>query len=207
MSLRKIAGLLVVSGLVLGLIGGGVGAVFQDQVTATEDISVADFECLIVDATAGALIAGDQKSVSYTAPIIDSSAAGSAPYFFDVRNTGDINAVLTVSTSSVSAPFSIVGFPFAAVPLAPNATHRYNTGVQWTELGQVNAGTSGAVTWTVNCGEVPAPVTRTSSQLNFSSTGWGGWPRSRSRQRTVSWRWRSAWPRSGPPSPPASPSR
>ncbi len=51
MSLRKIAGLLVASGVTIGLIGGGVGAVFHDQVTARENIDVGTFACKIVDAT------------------------------------------------------------------------------------------------------------------------------------------------------------
>ena len=52
MTLRKIAGLLAAFGLTLGLIGGGVGAVFQDQVTATQNINVGTFECKITDADA-----------------------------------------------------------------------------------------------------------------------------------------------------------
>jgi hypothetical protein len=173
MSLRNVAGLLAGFGLVAGLIGSGVGAVFTDQVTAQENINVGTFACQIVAATPGADIAPDGKSVSYTAPTIMSSAPGSAPFSFTVENVGTIPQDLTVSTSGVSGPFSIIGAPFAPVALAGGDTHAYSTGVQWTELS--TPGVSGTATWTVSCGELPAPVTIQSAQLNFSSTGAGGW--------------------------------
>jgi hypothetical protein len=161
MSLRKVAGLLAAFGLTVGLIGGGVGAVFQDQVTATENINVGTFSCGITTATTGATLGavdalGYAHTVSYTAPTIMSSAAGSAPFSFTVKNTGSIPDVLTVSTSPASSPFSIIGAPFAAVPLAAGASHPYNTGVSWAELSNANLGASGSVTWTVNCGEAAA---------------------------------------------------
>ena len=77
MTLRKIAGLLAAFGLTVGLIGGGVGAVFQDQVTATEDISVGKVACEITSASpAGSnmVIAPDRKSLTYTPDMITSSA-------------------------------------------------------------------------------------------------------------------------------------
>lgn len=170
MTLRRIAGLLAAFGLTLGLIGGGVGAVFTDTLTATENINVGTFACVINDATPGAIIAGDRKSVSYTAPTINSSAAGNAPFFFEVSNAGSIAANLTVSTSPVSAPFSIIGAPFAAVPLPVAGTHTYNTGVSWGALTNANLGTSGSVTWTVNCGEVPAAPDLPANTYVFVST-------------------------------------
>lgn len=174
MNLRKTAGLLAAFGLMVGLIGSGVGAVFTDQVTADEHISIGTFECLIVEPSDGT-IAGDGKSVSYTAPAIMSSAPGSAPFQFTVEATGSIAAVLQVSTTPVSAPFSIIGAPFADVPLAYPATHTYNTGIQWTELSSVNEGTSGTVTWTINCVEAPAPVTIVHTQPGVGPNGWYGW--------------------------------
>jgi len=163
MSLKKIVGLLAGFALAVGLIGAGVGANFTDQVTAKENINVGTFQCKIVNATpigASNGIAADGKSVTYTAPEIDSSAAGSAPFSFTVKNTGSIGQVLTVSTSPVvSAPWSIIGAPFAAVPLAAGASTIYNTGISWTELQNANIGQKGTVTWTVNCGEnAPAVV-------------------------------------------------
>ena len=92
MSLRKIAGLLAAVGLAVGLIGSGVGAVFVDQVTATQNIDVGTFGCKIVSATTARRrrIAGDGKSVTYTSPTITSSAPGNAPFSFTVKNTGSI---------------------------------------------------------------------------------------------------------------------
>ena len=163
MSLRKVVGLLAGFALAVGLIGAGVGAVFTDSVTAQENINVGAFSCKIVAATpigASNGIALDGKSVTYTAPTIMSSAAGSAPFSFTVENTGAIAEVLTVSTSpSVSAPWSIIGAQFAPMPLAAGAQTTYDTGISWTQLQNANIGQQGTITWTVNCGEVPPPFT------------------------------------------------
>ena len=157
MSLKKVVGLLAGFALAVGLLGAGVGAVFTDSVTAQENINVGTFQCKIVAATpigASDGIAVDGKSVTYTAPTIMSSAAGTAPFSFTVQNTGTIADVLTVSTSPVvSAPWSIINAPFAPVPLAAGAQTTYNTGISWIELQNANIGQRGTVTWTVNCGE------------------------------------------------------
>jgi len=160
MSLKKVVGLLAGFALAVGLIGAGVGAVFTDSVTAKENINVGTFQCKIVAATpSAASLSADGKSLTYTAPTIMSSAAGSAPFSFTVQNTGTIADVLTVSTTPVSAPWSVINAPFAPAPLAAGATHVYNTGVSWTALDNSNLGQSGSVTWTVTCGEnIPAVV-------------------------------------------------
>ncbi len=156
MSLRKIAVLLAAGGLAVGLIGGGVGAVFTDQVQAIQHISVGTFSCVISDG-GGGVLSNNNKTVTFSTFNITSSAAGSDPIAFTVKNTGSIGDVLTVSTTPVqNPPFSIIGMPFAAVPLAPGATHTYNTGVKWTALDNTNLGQQGDVTWTVNCGEAAA---------------------------------------------------
>ncbi len=183
MSLRKVAALLAAFGLMLGLISSGVGAAFTDQLTATENINVGTFECKIVAATPGAAsdgIAVDGKSLTFAAPEIMSSAAGSAPFSFTVQNTGSINQQLTIS---VGGPYGSLTNKFSAVPLAPaspvalaaGATQTFNTGIQWTELANVDLDTSGSFVWTVSCGEPPVTTTVTSSNLNYSGTGWGGW--------------------------------
>lgn len=174
MNLRKTAGLLAAFGLMVGLIGSGVGAVFTDQVTADEHISIGTFECLIVEPSDGT-IAGDAKSVSYTAPTIMSSAPGSAPFQFTVEATGSIPVVLQVSVTPVNAPFSIIGEPFADQSVTYPGTHTYNTGIQWAELSSVNEGTSGTVTWTINCVEAPATQTVTSALMQYGPNGWAGW--------------------------------
>ena len=78
LTLRKTAALLATIGIMAGFIGSGVGASFFDSVTASENISVGTFECLIVSPSDG-VIAGDGKSLSYDAPEITSSAPGSRP--------------------------------------------------------------------------------------------------------------------------------
>jgi hypothetical protein len=158
MSLKKIVGLLAGFALAVGLIGAGVGAVFTDSVTAKENNNVGTFSCGITTASAGATYGaidalGYAHSVSYTAPTIESSIAGTAPFFFTVKNTGSIADVLTVATSGVSGQWSIIGAPFTAVPLAAGASTTYNTGVQWTELNNSNLGQTGTATWTVSCNE------------------------------------------------------
>ena len=164
-------------GLVVGLFGSSVSAQFANSVTAQENIQVGTFSCgnhrRDHGRDLGAIDAlGYAHTVSYTAPTIMSSAAGSAPFSFTVQNTGSIADVLTVSTSPVGSPFSIIGAPFAAIPLAAAASHTYNTGVAWGELTNANLGTSGTVTWTVDCGE---SQTVTSADLQYGPTGWGGW--------------------------------
>ncbi len=161
MSLRKVAGLLVVSGLVLGLIGGGVGAQFTGTLLATENIDVGTFSCRIINPSDGT-VAGDLQSVTYTAPTIMSSAAGSAPFSFTVQNNGSINQQLTITASAVggtlnSSKFSAMTVtPASPVALAAGASQAISTGIQWTLLDNTDLGDSGWVTWTVNCGEVPA---------------------------------------------------
>ncbi len=152
MSLRKVAALLAAFGLLVGLISSGVAAQFYDSVTATQNISVGTFSCVISDATEGATGVGTH-SVSFTSDSITSSAPGSAPFFFTVENTGSIPDVLTVSTSIVNPPFSVIGAPFAPQHLDGGQSFTYNTGIQWGELTNANLGQSGTVTWSVSCGE------------------------------------------------------
>lgn len=160
MSLRKIAGLLAAFGITLGLIGSGVGASFIDQVTGTESIAVGSFACRITDATAGSTIAGDQKSVSYTAPTINSSAAGSAPFSFTVQNTGTIDQVLTTSMTNqggnLGGHFSPIPATPSPVALAAGASQAISTGIQWTTLDSGDLGRAGSMTWTASCAEAVA---------------------------------------------------
>ena len=159
MSLRKIAVLLAAGGLAVGLIGGGVGAQFADQVTATQNFNVGTFSCIITDG-GGGTVSADQKSVEFTSPSIMSSAAGTAPFHFTVQNSGQINAQLTVSEApALSSPWSYMPItPGASFPLAASVSQVIGVGVQWTPLSQSDTGTHGTVTYTVNCGEVPPVV-------------------------------------------------
>lgn len=162
MDLRKIAGLLAAGGLTVGLIGGGVGAVFQDHVTATENISVGTFSCIISatgdGVTLGDYVNGYPHSVTYDAPTIQSSASGSAPFGFTVENTGSINQQLTITAGgpngSLSNKFSAVTLaPASPMALAAGASQAFNTGIQWTTLDSTDLGDTGSFTWTVSCGE------------------------------------------------------
>ena len=53
MTLRKVAALLAAFGLTVGLIGGGVGAVFQDQSPPPRPSTSATFGCQITDCDPG----------------------------------------------------------------------------------------------------------------------------------------------------------
>ena len=151
MSMRKIAGLAAGFALAVGLIGAGVGAQFTAQVTAKENISVGNFQCMIVAPSSGT-IATDGKSVSYTAPEIMSSAAGNAPFSFTVRNTGDMDAVLTVSMSPLGTPFSAMTLsPAMPFTLTHETSQTFAGGLQWGALTDANLGQSGTLTYTVTC--------------------------------------------------------
>jgi hypothetical protein len=155
-NLRKIAGLLAVFGLALGLIGGNVEAIFTDQVTAQQNINAGALGCIISASDLGT-IAGDTKSVVYNAPAITSPAPGSAPFTFTVMNTGSIPLYLQVTgvvTGTNNAPFSsILVVPATAGPIASSATQLFNAGLQWTALGSGQLGQSYSASYTVACSD------------------------------------------------------
>jgi hypothetical protein len=176
MTLRRAAGLLAVSGLLVGLLGSGVGASFLDAVTGTENINVGSFQCIITGSTQGT-VSGDNKSVTYTAPTITSSAPDSAPFDFTVKNDGTIPMALSVSGpvwgGNLDGSFSGIAPTVApSAILAPGASATVSTGIQWTALDSNDLGDSGSATWTVSCSDYQVV---TSSSMSFGSTGWGGW--------------------------------
>lgn len=163
MTLRKIAAALAAFGLLVGVIGSGVAAQFVDHVTAQENINVGTFACKIVSATpASAQIAANGKSVTYTAPTINSSAPGIAPFSFTVQNTGSIDQALTVSMTgqagNLTSKFSDIPATPPSFTLTAGSTQLIATGIQWTELDNTDLGRSGSMTWTVGCGEVQGSV-------------------------------------------------
>ena len=170
MSLRKVAGLLVAFGLMVGLLGSGVGAVFTDQVTAQEQINVGTFACKIVAPSDGT-IAPDGKSVSYTAPDILSSAPGSAPFNFTVKATGSIAAKLHISHDPLPVPFTSIGDPVADVVLDAGTTQLYNVGLAWGTLGAGNIGGSLTITYTVTCSDPTTFTTFGSATVTESPLG------------------------------------
>ena len=158
MSLRKVAGLLAAFGLTVGLIGGGVGAVFTDQVTATQNISVGTFGCEISSTTVGASLGGyvngHAHSVSYSAAA--TSSTGSAPFDFAVTSFGTIPVQVSLVQPSLSAPWSnLLADPGPQFLGTAGDSYTYHAGVAWAGLDNTYLGTSKVVTWTVNCGEAP----------------------------------------------------
>ena len=156
MNIRKVAAALAVSGILVGLVGNGVAASFIDQVFGQENISVGSFSCIVVNPSQGT-IAGDQKSVTYNAPPILSSAASNAPFQFSVENTGSIDQLLTISVTdsgTLSGKFSDMPLsPASPVILAAGATQTFDTGIQWTAFDNTDHGDTGGFKWTVDCGE------------------------------------------------------
>ncbi len=158
MSLRKVAALLAAFGLAVGLIQAGVGANFTDQVQAIQNITVGSFGCAVDASGAGVSLGnyqnGHPHSVTYTVPTtINSSAPSSAPFSFSVLNYGSIDAVLSITASGLTTPFSIIGSPFSSVPLAAGASAPISTGIQWTALNNSNLGQTVTATWTVECAD------------------------------------------------------
>jgi hypothetical protein len=157
MSIRKVVGLLAGFALAVGLIGAGVGAQFTDQVTAKENINVGSFQCMIVAPSSGT-IALDGKSVTYNAPDILSSAPGNAPFSFTVKNTGTMDAVLTVSTNPLGSPFTAMPLsPVLPLTLAAGASQTFAGGLSWGVLTDANLNQSGTLTYTVTCTDTYVP--------------------------------------------------
>jgi hypothetical protein len=175
MTLRKTAGFLAVAGLLVGTLGSGVGASFIDSVTGTENINVGTFQCIITSSTQGQ-VSGDNKSVTYNAPAITSSA-GSAPFDFTVQNNGSIPMALSVSAPAWAGGLdgSFSGISPTVAPstfLAAGESATVSTGIQWTGLDNNDLGDSGSATWTVSCGGAQQIQ---SADFNLSDTGWAGW--------------------------------
>jgi len=162
MSLRKIAGLLVAGGLVIGLIGGGVGAAFTGGVTAAENVQVGSFGCTISNTTAGT-ISTDGTSVTYGTPadplVITSSAAGDREFAFTVKSTGTMPLTLNVTQAVTGTAPAGVFVPVLPAPpdvtLSPvlGLTHAYMGGLKWGELDGASLGKTASITYTIACSE------------------------------------------------------
>ena len=166
MDLRKTAGLLAAAGLSAGLIGGGVGAAFQDQVTAQQNINVGTFECLIVEPSDGT-VSGDGKSVTYDAPTVLSGGAGSSPFSFKVKATGAIPVLATISHSALSGTFYSLNDPVAPAGIDAGSTKTYHVGLAWSDLAGFEGATL-SITYTVDCNEVTSLTTFGSSTVTES---------------------------------------
>ena len=148
--LRTAAVLLAAGGLGFGLVGAGVRASFSDNASVTENIKVGTFSIALSTTTPGAVVSADLHSITFTAPDINSSAAGSAPLAFRVTSTGSIPATVTVTASSLAAPFSDLLGAQAPVTLGQGAFHDYSAGIGWSVLGNANMGQAVSITYTIS---------------------------------------------------------
>ena len=162
LSPRKIAGLLMAAGLVVGMFGSGVGAAFTDSVLAIQNIKVGTFGCTISSTTPNAVVSNAGKTVTYNAPDIMGSAAGNSPFSFTVTSTGNIPVNVHLTQTTPVAPFTSILVNPADVVLPAGQNTTYAAGLQWPELVTADLGKAATITYTANCGEVPAaPVGQT----------------------------------------------
>ena len=159
MNYRKIAGLLMAAGLVVGMFGSGVGAAFTDSVLAIQNIKVGTFGCTISSTTPTALVSNGGKTVTYNAPDIMGSAAGNSPFSFTVTSTGNIPVLVHLTQTTPVAPFTSMLAPQPDVALAALASTTYAAGLQWPELVAADLGKAATITYTATCGEVPVGPT------------------------------------------------
>lgn len=150
MSLRKVAGLLMAFGLVVGLVGAGVGANFTDSASAVANISVGTFGIAV--SAPGGVVTNSGHTVTLTCATIQSSAAGSCPIDFTVTTTGTIPATVTVSSSDgFVAPWSDMFVnPGVQTIVGSGGTYTYHGGIKWTELSNADLNTAHTVTYTIS---------------------------------------------------------
>ena len=158
MSLRKIAGVLVGLGLIVGLMGAGIGATFTDTATATTNITVGTFGIQISSSTGGAVIdtvglGGWNHSVTYGCPTVNQSTSGTCPLQFTVTNMGSMPATITVAAAlgnGSDAAFSAIAVA-AGPTLIPVGGHvDFNGGVQWGTLVNSDLGKTASVVYTIS---------------------------------------------------------
>jgi len=171
LSPRKIAGLLMAAGLVVGMFGSGVGAAFTDSVLAIQNIKVGTFGCTISSTTPNAVVSNAGKTVTYNAPDIMGSAAGNSPFSFTVTSTGNIPVLVHVTQTTPVAPFTSLLAAPADVPLAALASTTYAAGLQWPELVAADLGKAATITYTASCGEVPTGPTPIDSSRTAQRPG------------------------------------
>lgn len=148
---RKIATIVAAGGLGLGLLGAGVGASFTDGATASQNVNVGTFGIQVSSTTPGAVTSTDGKTVTMTVPAIQGSAAGAAPLVFTVKDVGTAPATVTVvATKTGDATFTDSLVNPGAVVIAPGATHDYNGGLAWPQLGNADLSQTATVTYAIS---------------------------------------------------------
>jgi len=156
LGIKAAAVMLAAGGLGVGLIGSGVRAAFTDSATATESVNVGTMGILIASSTSGAVVVnsgpvnGGTHTVTYAAPTIQSSVAGSSPLDFKVTNNGSMSIVVTVvSSDGFVAPWADNFTNPGPQTLAAGASYDYTGGIKWSTLGNSDLGSSHSVTYTI----------------------------------------------------------
>lgn len=152
MRTRRIAALIGVAALVLGLTGAGLYAQFTDSATATQNVSVGTFN-IDVTAPAPAVVDLAAGTVTLDSGTLLSSASGSKPFSFTVTSTGTIPVSVTVAASALPAPFGSMLTDVGPVLLSQGQSHVFNGGIAWTELENENIGQAVSITYTITAAE------------------------------------------------------
>jgi hypothetical protein len=159
MQLKKLVGLFSMAALSLTLVGAGLSATFTDSGAATLDVEVGSFNIDLTAPVGQGIVScppgipGQNEttcSVTYDAGTLLSSAAGSKPFVFTVTSTGSIPALIHVSATVPDAPFTDVLGPVGDFTLTQGQSHEFNAGLQWSELGNLNLGTTASITYTIS---------------------------------------------------------
>jgi predicted ribosomally synthesized peptide with SipW-like signal peptide len=152
MKARRIAALVAIGALALGLTGAGLYASFTDSATATQNVSVGTFN-IDVTADAPAIVDLDAGTVTLDSGTLLSSAPGSKPFTFTVTSTGTIPVSVTIAASALGAPFSDLLTDVGPALLAEGESHVFNGGIAWTELFNQNIGQNVSITYTITAAE------------------------------------------------------
>jgi hypothetical protein len=165
--MRRVAAILVIAALALGVLGAGVGASYLDTATAVQNISVGTFGCQVSSTDSHAVVNGN--SVIVNLPDIEASGfyGGQTNYLFDVTvtNTGSIPAYVswtaTPSGTITFQPAGRMGYAFgtsgdpmtSTLNLAAGASHTYAgaIGFMWATLTNDDLGKTASVTYTASC--------------------------------------------------------
>jgi hypothetical protein len=178
----KIAGILAGVGVGVALLGGGVYATYTNSLAATASENVGNFDCM-VSSPAGTP-SGNSHAITITEPPILNSGSSNYPaHDITVTNTGTIPELVHwtfVKSGNLNwQPTGRIGYDHGSgsdlmdtdITLAGGASHTYAgaIGFQWATLINDDLGTSGAVTYTANCGEVPAAPQSKIQFIGFAS--------------------------------------
>ncbi len=156
--IKTTAVLLSVGGLGFGLIGSGVRAAMTASGSVVGNVAVGTLSCAVSSTDPSANVVGNSVTITL-APVASSTGSSLINGNVTVTNTGSIPEQVTWAKSqTLSASYTAVAAP-AAVTLATNGAFQSTPGlgVSWTGLTNADLGTSGSVTYTATCGEVPPP--------------------------------------------------